>query len=45
VSELHRFVFDGLPVRGILVRLTERWREVLARRADASMPWPEPVRH
>jgi molecular chaperone Hsp33 len=29
VSELHRFVFDGLPVRGILVRLTESWREVL----------------
>ena len=45
MSELHRFVFDGLPVRGILVRLSEGWREVLARRADASLPWPEPVRH
>jgi molecular chaperone Hsp33 len=45
LSELHRFVFDGLPVRGILVRLSEGWREVLARRADASVPWPEPVRH
>ena len=45
MSELHRFVFDGLPVRGILVRLSEGWREVLARRADASVPWPEPVRH
>ena len=43
MSELHRFVFDGLPVRGILVRLTESWREVLARRAGAPMPWPEPV--
>jgi len=43
VSELHRFVFDGLPVRGILVRLTESWREVLARRAGAQAPWPEPV--
>jgi len=43
VSELHRFVFDGLPVRGILVRLTESWREVLARRAGAPMPWREPV--
>lgn len=43
MSELHRFVFDGLPVRGILVRLTEGWREVLARRAGAPTPWPEPV--
>ena len=45
MSELHRFVFDGLPVRGILVRLSEGWREEPARRADASVPWPEPVRH
>jgi molecular chaperone Hsp33 len=43
VSELHRFVFDGLPVRGILVRLTDSWREVLERRAGAETPWPEPV--
>jgi len=43
LSELHRFVFDGLPVRGILVRLTEGWREVLARRAAAPTPWPAPV--
>ncbi len=43
MSELHRFIFDGLPVRGILVRLTESWREVLARRAAAPSPWPEPV--
>jgi molecular chaperone Hsp33 len=43
VSELHRFVFDGLPVRGILVRLTESWREVLERRAGAETSWPEPV--
>lgn len=32
MSELHKFLFDGLPVRGMLVRLTEGWREVLARR-------------
>ena len=43
MSELHRFVFDGLPVRGILVRLTESWREVLSRRAGAESTWPEPV--
>ena len=35
-------MFDGLPVRGILVRLTESWREVLARRGDASA-WSAPV--
>ena len=40
MSELHRFLFDGLPVRGILVRLTDGWQEVLARRADAALPPP-----
>ncbi|HEX2540507.1 MAG TPA: Hsp33 family molecular chaperone HslO [Caldimonas sp.] len=40
MSELHRFLFDGLPVRGILVRLTDSWQEVLARRADAALPQP-----
>jgi molecular chaperone Hsp33 len=34
VSELHKFLFDGLPVRGILVRLTDAWTEVLRRRAS-----------
>jgi molecular chaperone Hsp33 len=33
MSELTRFLFEGLPVRGTVVRLTESWREVLARRA------------
>jgi molecular chaperone Hsp33 len=33
MSELHKFLFDGLPVRGSLVRLTGAWQEVLARRA------------
>jgi molecular chaperone Hsp33 len=32
VSELHKFLFDGLPVRGLIVRLTDAWREILARR-------------
>lgn len=45
MSELHKFIFEGLPVRGMLVRLTDSWREVLARRAHAGEPFPEPVRH
>jgi molecular chaperone Hsp33 len=32
MSELHRFIFEGLPVRGALVRLTDSWREALRRR-------------
>ena len=45
MSELHRFLFDGLPVRGLLVRLTDSWREVLARRREAGDEFPAPVRH
>ena len=33
MSELHKFLFDGLPVRGMLVRLSASWQEVLGRRA------------
>ena len=33
MSELHKFIFDGLPVRGMIVRLTSTWQEVLKRRA------------
>jgi molecular chaperone Hsp33 len=44
VSELHKFLFEGLPVRGLLVRLTGSWREVLQRRENASDPFPAPVR-
>ena len=33
MSELRKFLFDGLPVRGMLVRLTDSWQEVLRRRA------------
>lgn len=45
MSELHKFLFDGLPVRGMIVRLTDAWQEVLARRRsdDAAAPWPWPV--
>lgn len=46
MSELHKFIFEGLPVRGMLVRLTDSWREVLLRRAASSGgAFPEPVRH
>ena len=44
MNELHKFIFDGLPVRGALVRLGEGWQEVLRRRADAGDSFPEPVR-
>jgi molecular chaperone Hsp33 len=44
LSELHKFIFEGLPVRGMLVRLTEGWQEVLRRRAAANDQFPEPVR-
>ena len=36
MSELHRFLFDGLAVRGILVRLDDGWQSLLARRASAT---------
>jgi molecular chaperone Hsp33 len=43
MSELTKFLFEGLPVRGMLVRLTDSWQEVLRRRAPTD-PWPAPVR-
>ena len=43
MTELHKFLFDGLPVRGMLVRLTDAWQEVLRRR-DPSETFEEPVR-
>ncbi|MBW8760834.1 MAG: Hsp33 family molecular chaperone HslO, partial [Burkholderiales bacterium] len=41
MSELHKFLFDGLPVRGMLVRLTDAWREVLSRREPGHEYPPE----
>jgi molecular chaperone Hsp33 len=41
MSELHKFLFDGLPVRGMLVRLTGSWRELLSRRETGSEYPPE----
>jgi molecular chaperone Hsp33 len=45
LSELHRFLFDGMPVRGSIVRLTDAWTEILARRRANSHTgdWPSPV--
>ena len=45
MSELHKFIFDGLPVRGVLVRLTDTWTEMLRRRASntQSGAYPAPV--
>jgi molecular chaperone Hsp33 len=36
VSEIHKFLFEGVPVRGVLVRLTDAWTEILRRRAGNS---------
>ncbi len=33
MSEIHKFLFEGVPVRGVLVRLTDAWTEILRRRA------------
>jgi len=43
MSELTPFLFGGLPVRGMLVRLTDAWQEVLQRRQDVG-PFPPEVR-
>ncbi len=41
MSELTRFLFEGLPVRGALVRLTDAWQEVLRRREGGAVLAPE----
>ena len=47
MSQLHKFLFDGVPVRGMLVQLTDVWQEILKRRAANldTGAYPEPVRH
>jgi molecular chaperone Hsp33 len=47
MDQLHKFIFDGLAVRGMLVRLEHSWRELLARRTsrdDGGHAFPAPVR-
>jgi molecular chaperone Hsp33 len=41
MSTLVKFLFEGLPVRGLLVRLTDGWREVLQRRTAVGAHPPE----
>ena len=41
---LHKFIFEGLPVRGMLVRLTDSWQEILKRR-QAAGGYPVEVMH
>jgi molecular chaperone Hsp33 len=41
MSELLTFLFEGLPVRGMLVRLTDSWQEVLRRREGIGAHPPE----
>ena len=47
MSEVHKFLFEGLPVRGTLVRLTDSWQEILQRRAanTTTGAYPAPVSH
>jgi molecular chaperone Hsp33 len=41
MSTLIKFIFEGLPVRGMLVRLTDSWQEVLRRREPVGAFPPE----
>ncbi len=43
VSELNQFIFEGLPVRGALVRLTDSWQEILRRRSSNPFSTPYPI--
>ena len=47
MSEIHKFLFEGLPVRGVLVRLTDAWTEILRRRAsnNTAGAYPQPVQN
>ena len=43
MAELHKFLFDDLPVRGMLVKLTGAWTEILKRRGLNSTTGAYPV--
>ncbi len=45
-DELQKFLFEGLPVRGMLVRLRGSWRDLLSRRStgDGGHAFAPPVR-
>ncbi|HZF79751.1 MAG TPA: Hsp33 family molecular chaperone HslO [Rubrivivax sp.] len=38
---LRKFLFEGLPVRGVLVRITDEWRALLSRRQGENAHPPE----
>ncbi|THU05268.1 Hsp33 family molecular chaperone HslO [Lampropedia puyangensis] len=42
MSEIQKFLFDGLPVRGAIVRVDTPWQEVLQRRGKNSETGPYP---
>ena len=44
MSELHKFLFEGLPVRGMLVRLTDSWQRGAAPPRRRAARYPPPVR-
>jgi molecular chaperone Hsp33 len=47
MDELHKFLFEGLPVRGMLVRLEGSWQDLMRRREPAhggSGPFDPPLR-
>jgi molecular chaperone Hsp33 len=44
MTVLHKFLFDGMGVRGMVVRLDDAWQELLARRAASGEPLGSPVR-
>lgn len=47
MSEIHKFIFEGLPVRGAVVRLTDAWTDILRRRASNTThgAYPQPVQN
>ena len=44
MSELHKFIFEGLPVRGAIVVLDDAWQDILSKRSEAGA-YPEPVQN
>lgn len=44
MSELHKFIFEGLPVRGALVVLDDAWQDMIAKRSEAGK-FPQPVQN
>ena len=44
MSELHKFIFEGLPVRGAIVVLDDAWQDMLSKRSEAGQ-YPTPVQN